>query len=105
MQVGRQRFIDNRRWLFNENMDAARLAYQYENVSVELSASRLDLFQRDLLNRERKDTGETFINYYSYLDYKFGIKNHVGLFALYQDEQLLDQKHPIFSACSRKGES
>ena len=74
LQVGRQRFIDNRRWLFNENMDAARLAYQYENVSVELSASRLDLFQRDLFNRERKDTGETFINYYSYLDYKFGKK-------------------------------
>ena len=103
LQVGRQRFIDNRRWLFNENMDAARLAYQYENVSLELSASRLDLFQRDLLNRERKDTGETFINYYSYLDYKFGKKNHIGLFALYQDEQLLDQKHPIFFGLQSEG--
>ncbi|TKB55917.1 MAG: hypothetical protein E8D50_01135 [Nitrospira sp.] len=103
LQVGRQRFIDSRRWLFNESMDAARLAYQYENVSVEFSASRLDLFQRNLLNRERKDTGETFINYYSYLDYKFGQKNHVGLFALYQDEQLLNQKHPIFFGLQSQG--
>ena len=103
LQIGRQRFIDTRRWLWNENMDAARLAYQYENVSVELSASRLDLFQRNLLNAEQKDTEETFINYYSYLDYKFGKKNHVGVFALYQDEQLLDQKHPIFFGLQSNG--
>ena len=103
LQVGRQRFIDTKRWLFNESMDAARLAYQYENISLELSASRFSLFQTDLLNRERKDTGETFINYYSYLNYKFGKKNHVGLFAIYQDEQLLDRKHPIFFGIQSDG--
>ena len=103
LQVGRQRFIDTRRWLWNENMDAARLAYQYENFSVELSASRLDLFQRNLLNAEQKDTAETFINYYSYLDYKFGKKNHIGVFALYQDEQLLDNRHPFFFGLQSDG--
>jgi alginate production protein len=103
LQVGRQRFIDTKRWLFNESMDAARLAYQYENISLELSASRFSLFQTDLLNRERKDIGETSINYYSYLDYKFGPKNHVGVFALYQDEQLLNQKHPIFVGLQSEG--
>ncbi len=96
LQVGRQRFIDSRRWLFNENMDAGRLGYQYENFSVELSVSQLNLVQRNLLRREDPESEETFVNYYAYADYKFGKKNHVGLFALYQDQQRLGTAHPIY---------
>ena len=96
LQVGRQRFIDSRRWLFNENMDAARLGYQYENFSVELSVSQLNLVQRNLLRREELEEDETFVNYYAYADYKFGKRNHVGLFALYQDQQRLGMAHPLY---------
>lgn len=92
LQIGRQRFIDSRRWLFNQSMDAARLGYEYGNVSLELSASSQDLFQ-----------GGSFINYYSYLDYKFGKRNHVGLFALYQDEQHVDKTQPIFFGLQSEG--
>jgi alginate production protein len=96
LQVGRQRFIDSRRWLFNENMDAIRLGYQYENFSLELSASQLNLVQRNVLRREETEDEETLVNYYMYADYKFGKKNHVGLFALYQDQQRLGMAHPIY---------
>ena len=95
MQIGRQRFIDSRRWLFNENMDAIRLAYQYENWSVEMSVSQLNLVQRNLLRREAEEDEEAFVNYYAYADYKFGKKNHVGIFALYQDQQRLGSAQPI----------
>ena len=95
LQVGRQRFIDSRRWLFNENMDAIRLGYQYEQFSVELSVSQLHLVQRNLLRREAEEDEEGFVNYYAYADYKFGKKNHVGLFALYQDQQRLGTAQPI----------
>ncbi len=95
MQVGRQRFIDSRRWLFNENMDAIRLGYQYEQFSVELSVSQLNLVQRNLLRREAEEDEEGFVNYYAYADYKFGKKNHIGLFALYQDQQRLGTAQPI----------
>ena len=95
MQVGRQRFIDSRRWLFNENMDAIRLGYQYEQFSLELSVSQLNLVQRNLLRREAEEDEETFLNYYAYADYKFGKKNHIGLFALYQDQQRIGTAHPI----------
>ncbi|MBL8052499.1 MAG: alginate export family protein, partial [Nitrospira sp.] len=95
LQVGRQRFIDSRRWLFNENMDAIRLGYQYEQFSVELSVSQLNLVQRNLLRREAEEDEEGFINYYAYADYKFGKKNHIGLFALYQDQQRLGTAQPI----------
>jgi len=92
LQVGRQRFIDSRRWLFNQSMDAARVGYEYGNLSLELSASQQDLFQ-----------GASFINYYSYLDYKFGKRNHVGLFALYQDEQHHDKNQPLFFGLQSEG--
>jgi alginate production protein len=95
MQVGRQRFIDSRRWLFNENMDAIRLGYQYEQFSLELSVSQLNLVQRNLLRREAEEDEEGFVNYYAYADYKFGKRNHIGLFALYQDQQRLGTAQPI----------
>ncbi len=95
MQVGRQRFIDSRRWLFNENMDAIRFGYQYEQFSLELSVSQLNLVQRNLLRREAAEEEEGFVNYYMHADYKFGKKNHIGLFALYQDQQRLGTAQPI----------
>ena len=98
LQVGRQRFIDSRRWLFNENMDAIRLGYQYESFSVEVSASQLNLVQRNVLRREAEEDEETLLNYYAYADYKFGKnkKSHVGIFALYQDQQRLGTAQPIY---------
>ncbi|TKB89150.1 MAG: hypothetical protein E8D40_16485 [Nitrospira sp.] len=95
MQLGRQRFIDSRRWLFNENMDAIRLGYQYEQFSLELSVSQLNLVQRNLLRREAEEDEEGFVNYYAYADYKFGKKNHIGLFALYQDQQRIGTAQPV----------
>lgn len=96
LQVGRQRFIDSRRWLFNENMDAIRLGYQYENFSVEASVSQLNLVQRNLLRREAEEDEEAFVNYYMAANYKFGKRDHIGLFALYQDQQRLGSAKPIY---------
>jgi alginate production protein len=96
LQLGRQRFIDSRRWLFSENMDAIRISYQYDQLSIELSVSQLNLVQRNLLRRESEEDEETFVNYYAYADYKFGKKNHVGLFALYQDQQRLGMARPMY---------
>jgi alginate production protein len=95
LHVGRQRFIDSRRWLFSENLDAIRLNYQYDQLSVELSVSQLNLVQRNLLRREGEEEEGRFINYYAHADYKFGKKNHIGLFALYQDQQRLGAAQPI----------
>ncbi|MBK9306232.1 MAG: alginate export family protein [Nitrospira sp.] len=103
LQVGRQRFIDSRRWLFNDNMDAIRLGYQYDNFSVELSVSQLNVVQRNLLRTEEGDDEETFVNYYLYADYKFGKKNHIGLFALYQDQQRLGSAQPIYVGLQTSG--
>lgn len=96
LQVGRQRFIDSRRWLFNDNMDAIRLGYQYERWSLELSVSQLNLVQRNMFRREAEEVEETSVNYYAYADYKFGKRNHIGLFALYQDQQRRGTAQPFY---------
>jgi alginate production protein len=104
LQVGRQRFRDARRWLFDENMDAAKLAYKYQDFSVEFSASRLGLVQRELLRRDEANDQDRFINYYSVLTYKFAKKSRVGVFALYQQDRLFDKEHPIFFGLQSEGE-
>jgi alginate production protein len=104
LQVGRQRFRDARRWLFDDNLDAARLAYKYQDFSVELSASRFGLVQRELLRRDEANDQERFINYYSVLTYKFAKRSRVGVFALYQQDRLFDKEHPIFFGLQSEGE-
>ena len=103
-QVGRQRFRDGRRWLFDDNLDAARLDYRYQDFSIEFSASRFGLVQRELLRRDGASNQERFINYYSAFTYKFAKKSKVSLFALYQQDHLLDQEHPIFFGLQSEGE-
>lgn len=103
LQIGRQRFTDIRRWLFNEQLDAARLAYKYQELSMEFSASKFNTFQRELLGPEPTASGETgkFINYYSYLSYKIDKKSRIGAFALYQKG---DTQYPMFFGIQSEGE-
>lgn len=109
LQIGRQRFVDFKRWLFNDTLDAARLAYKYQNLTMEFSASKLNTFQREFLGPEPTASGETgkFINYYSYISYKidrdaglFVKKGRIGAFALYQDG---DTQYPMFFGIQSEG--
>ena len=43
VQIGRQRFDDERKWLYDEDLDAVRLRWVAETFAVELSASRNNL--------------------------------------------------------------
>jgi alginate production protein len=103
LQIGRQRFRDVRRWLFNDTLDAARLAYKSQDLSMEFSASKLNIFQRELLGPEPTASGETgkFINYYSSISYKLNKKSRIGAFALYQHG---DTQHPMFFGIQSEGE-
>jgi alginate production protein len=103
LQIGRQRFRDVRRWLFNDTLDAARLAYKSETLSMEFSASKLNIFQSELLGPDPNPSGETgkFINYYSSMSYKLDRKSRIGAFALYQKG---DTQYPMFFGIQSEGE-
>jgi alginate production protein len=102
--IGRQRFKDSRRWLFNDNLDAVKLTYNYDRLSFEVSASRKNMFEQDFLNREPGDDNQNFINYYSYINYNLAKNTDVGFFALVQDDQTSEDKHPIFFGIQSEGE-
>ena len=103
LQIGRQRYTDIRRWLFNEQLDAARLAYKYQDLSMEFSASKFNIFKREALGPQPTSSGETgkFINYYSYISYKLNKKSRIGAFALYQ---VGDTQYPMFFGVQSEGE-
>jgi alginate production protein len=104
LYIGRQRFKDPRRWLFGENLDAAKLAYQNDKFSMEFSASRKNMFEFDFLNKDPLDSGAKFINYYSYLNYELNKKTDIGFFVLYQDDQTFTDQHPIQFGIQSEGE-
>jgi len=65
-QIGRQRFDDERQWLYDAELDAARVFLQLPRFLAELSVSRGGLVDRDLLNDDVSDRVNNFIAYGTY---------------------------------------
>lgn len=61
LQFGRQKFEDERGWLFDENLDAARAYYRFPNLLLDVSASRLDRWRRDLLNHQSRERIDNYL--------------------------------------------
>jgi alginate production protein len=61
VQVGRQRFEDERQWLYDEDLDAVRLRYARGPFSVELSAGRNGLVRKNLLGPDDRDRIDTYV--------------------------------------------
>ena len=60
MQLGRQEFKDRREWIYDEELDGIRLYFRRDAVGVEMSATREELIDKDLLN---KSDPRMIINY------------------------------------------
>ena len=50
LQIGRQRFNDDREWLYDEELDALRLFSRLADLELQLSVSRNGLFRKDFLD-------------------------------------------------------
>ena len=55
LRVGRQSFDDEMEWIFDEDLDAVRLFAKSGDWDGELSISREHLFDKDLLNNDKRD--------------------------------------------------
>ena len=58
-KIGRQRFMDTRRWLYNDFLDAARLFYGLSGLRFELSAAQKR--QLNFLQDDNQSTSNAFI--------------------------------------------
>ncbi|MGQ0793378.1 MAG: alginate export family protein [Deltaproteobacteria bacterium] len=81
-QIGRQRFNDEREWLYDRELDAARLYYEYSDLLIEMSASRENLVLRDIFGDTQKSD---FSNYLIHARRRFSSKSQAAGYAILRD--------------------
>lgn len=72
-RVGRQRFDDEREWLYDERLDGARIFYVWDEpftelseLTLELSLTRQTVFDRELLTHDDRDKVNNYFLYARY---------------------------------------
>ena len=93
LQVGRQRFEDDREWLYDEDLDAVRVFAHPAGLELQLSVSRHGLFRKDVLDAE--STGRTN-NYLLYGRYRVGDVVAPAAYVLVRDDRSLARERPVF---------
>lgn len=100
-QIGRQRFDDERQWLYDSEMDAARAYLRLSRVLVELSASRENLVDRDLLN----DQDEARTNdYIAYGTYAITEETNAAAYVVARDDRSAENNSPVFFGIHSDGD-
>lgn len=67
VQLGRQRFEDEREWVMDEIMDGVRVHFRRNRFASELSVSQERLFDEDLLNRQERSEINNYLLVARYL--------------------------------------
>jgi alginate production protein len=101
LQLGRQRFEDERQWLYDEELDAVRLRFEHAALAIELSASRDGLVRKDLLSSAERDR---INNYVLYASYRLPRDTTLDVYAIARDDQDADRPRPIFVGVRSRGE-
>jgi alginate production protein len=101
VQIGRQLFEDDRKWLYDAELDAVRLQYVRDRVGLELSVSREALAREDVL----RDTAEDRINnYVVYGRYEVADEVEVAGYVILRDNRDVDGQRPLFFGIRSFGE-
>ena len=100
-QVGRQRFDDERQWLYDAELDAARAFFELSRFLLDLSVSRGGLVDRDLLN---DDVSNRVNNYFAYGTYAISEETYVAAYLLIFDDRSDENNSPIFFGIHSDGD-
>ncbi len=100
-QIGRQRFDDERKWLYDEDLDAVRLRYIRETFPVELSASRNGLVRKKLGGPDER---ERINNYVLYAIYAPRDWIQLEAYAIARDDRTANRQRPVFLGVRSGGE-
>ena len=101
LQLGRQRFEDERQWLYDEELDGVRLRYEHGALAVELSASRDGLVRKNVLSG---DTPDRINNYMLLATYRPLADLTVEAYAIARDDRDADRRQPVFLGLRSWGE-
>jgi alginate production protein len=102
LQVGRQRFEDERQWLYDEELDAARLRFRRGSLTMELSLSQEAIIPKDLLHSVGVDR---INNYVLYASYRLLEDLTLDGYAIVRDDQSApERRRPVFVGLRSRGE-
>ncbi len=93
VKAGRQRFEDDREWLYDEELDAVRAEYVLPEVAFEVSASRRDLVRRDLVHDTPRDPST---NLHARVETLLSPSLEIAAFALYRHHRSRSGERPLF---------
>ncbi len=82
-QIGRQRFEDERQWLFDDELDGARAFLYFYGIDAEFSVTRGGILDKDLIN---KDAGDKTNNYITYWTYNFSEDTNIAAYFVFRDD-------------------
>jgi alginate production protein len=101
LQVGRQRFEDERQWLYDEELDAVRLWLHRGPLTAELSLSRDGLVRKDLLSSAPRDE---INNYVLSASYRLLPDLTIEAYAIMRDDLAASRNRPVFLGVRSRGE-
>ena len=102
LQLGRQRFEDERQWLYDEELDAVRLWLHRGALTAELSLSRDGLVRKDLLSSAPQ--GDEINNYVLSASYRLLPDLTLEAYAIVRDDQAASRNRPVFLGVRSRGE-
>ena len=84
--LGRQRIVDDRQWLYDENLDGIKLRWERDKFSTEFSVTEL-LFEPLVLDdRPRRFDDEESLNVILTANYQYDRKERVSLFGVFRHD-------------------
>lgn len=101
LTLGRQRFEDDREWLYDEELDAVRLFFRHSDFGLEASVSREELVDKDLLNDRPT---EKINNYFLLGRYALGEESEVSPYLFFRDDRTSTDEDLIFLGLRSIGE-
>ncbi|NIU86035.1 MAG: alginate export family protein [Nitrosopumilaceae archaeon] len=78
-QVGRQRFKDDREWIYDDNLDGFRIFYKPGKFSTELSVSSILV--------DLQDSRDKTVNYIIYSQYEYDKKESISVFSVIRQDR------------------
>ncbi len=108
LQLGRQDFEDSREWLFDEQLDAARLFLARGPFEVEFSVSREELLRKDLLSDERRDKVDNYALIGRFAlgeeDGNEGNESEFSAYAIFRDDREPNPQDLLFVGLQANGD-
>lgn len=102
LQAGRQKFKDERNWLFDENLDGLRVFYRLRSVLLEGSVTRFNALRRDLLHHD--DDREHVNHYLLYAKHALTEEAILAAYALRRDDRSAERDSPLFLGLQSNGD-